>query len=290
MFRKVVFLCLALLLTACQGSRLFHLGPTPTPFPEKLEGNFQVGSYKLHIVCEGDGEPTIILENGLDGLSWDLLSTTRFKKITRTCRYLRVGMYDEKIDGPRTTMDQVKDLNSLLTQSGVPGPYILVGHSIAGFNMTLYTQTYPKEVVGLVCVDCRSPSFGKMLADKFGPVSATESQGFQQYRGDERWIYTESLLTQEHLDIGASEEQVLKVTNLGDRPFIVLVSSQVADYGDERANQIHSDTWKEADKFYLNLSSRSRMEVVPLTDHLSILSNQAVDKAVQEVYNKVTGK
>ena len=49
-------------------------------------------------------------------------------------------------------LDQVKELHALLAQTGVPGPYILVGHSIAGYNMLLFTDQYPKEVVGLVCV------------------------------------------------------------------------------------------------------------------------------------------
>jgi hypothetical protein len=38
MFRKMWFLCLALILAACQGGPLFHLGPTATLFPDKFTG------------------------------------------------------------------------------------------------------------------------------------------------------------------------------------------------------------------------------------------------------------
>jgi hypothetical protein len=36
-----------------------------------------------------------------------------------------------------------------------------------------------------------------------------------------------------------------------------------------------------------DLSSRCRLEMVAGTDHLSILQNEAVDKAVKEVYDAV---
>ena len=47
----------------------------------------------------------------------------------------------------------VADLHALLTAAGVPGPYVLAGHSFGGLVARLYAATYPDEVVGLVLVD-----------------------------------------------------------------------------------------------------------------------------------------
>jgi pimeloyl-ACP methyl ester carboxylesterase len=50
----------------------------------------------------------------------------------------------------------VADLHALLTAAGVPGPYVLAGHSFGGLIARLFTATYPDEVAGLVLVDAYS--------------------------------------------------------------------------------------------------------------------------------------
>ena len=88
MFRKLLPICLALVLAACQGETLFNFGPTPTPFPEKFAGTAQIGDYDLTISCKGIGEATIILERGVYDKGFDLVDNIRLGKITRTCFYL----------------------------------------------------------------------------------------------------------------------------------------------------------------------------------------------------------
>jgi pimeloyl-ACP methyl ester carboxylesterase len=41
----------------------------------------------------------------------------------------------------------------LLTATGVPGPYILVGHSLGGVSQTLFAARHPAEVAGLLLID-----------------------------------------------------------------------------------------------------------------------------------------
>lgn len=131
--------------------------PTPTPLPiptldpssQSFMNFVDIGPYKLFLTCAGQGEPTIILENGLGGSTWNEGSLKTYKAFSRTCRYSRAGTGGEPLTGWRTTEDQVQDLHALLTQAGIPGPYVLVGHSIAGYNLVLYTSHYPdrKSVV-----------------------------------------------------------------------------------------------------------------------------------------------
>jgi pimeloyl-ACP methyl ester carboxylesterase len=45
------------------------------------------------------------------------------------------------------------ELHALLTKAGIPGPYILVGHSLGGPVARQFAVKYPAEVAGLVMVD-----------------------------------------------------------------------------------------------------------------------------------------
>ncbi len=292
MLRKFASLWLILFLTACQAIPLFRGSPTstsvpsPTPFPEKYIGAIQVGLNKLYIFCEGKGEPTIILENGLSFTSWNDNSLARFKTITRTCRYFRVGVLGEPINGPRTTMDQVQDLHSLLTQAGVPGPYILVGHSIAGYNLVLYTRQYPQDVAGLVCVDCRYPAVRQIFIKKLDSQNPNDTAAIVEARNGENVSKEDWKQNVEHLDIPTSDQQVLKETSLGNRPFIVLVAgSSKIYYLDKNIQQLFNESWMEASQQLSKLSTRGQIKVVPNEDHNSILRNAMIDSAVQQVYS-----
>jgi pimeloyl-ACP methyl ester carboxylesterase len=57
----------------------------------------------------------------------------------------------------RTVQDSVEDLHALLAVAGIPGPYVLAGHSLGGLIVRLYASQYPDEVVGLVLVDGMPP-------------------------------------------------------------------------------------------------------------------------------------
>jgi pimeloyl-ACP methyl ester carboxylesterase len=80
---------------------------------------------------------------------------------TRVCAYDRPGTVldddhrsrSDPVPMPRTAADAVADLHALLRAAGVPGPYVLVGHSFGGIIIRLYAATYPDEVAGLVLVD-----------------------------------------------------------------------------------------------------------------------------------------
>jgi pimeloyl-ACP methyl ester carboxylesterase len=45
------------------------------------------------------------------------------------------------------------DLHELLHRAGIPPPYVLVGHSLGGLNVRVYTGMFPEDVAGAVLVD-----------------------------------------------------------------------------------------------------------------------------------------
>jgi pimeloyl-ACP methyl ester carboxylesterase len=49
----------------------------------------------------------------------------------------------------------VDELHTLLTEADIMGPYVLVGHSLAGRYVRLFAQRYPTQVAGMVLVDAR---------------------------------------------------------------------------------------------------------------------------------------
>lgn len=114
-----------------------------------------LGGYRLHLDCRGHGGPTVVLESGLgcNSLDWALVQP-ELSKFTRVCSYDRAGYgWSDESPNERTSENIVAELHALLHKSGIPGPYILVGHSFGGINVRLYASHYPDEVAGVVLVD-----------------------------------------------------------------------------------------------------------------------------------------
>ena len=116
-----------------------------------------VNGYRLHLHCLGQGSPTVVLDSGFGGISldWSLVQP-ELATLTRVCAYDRAGLgWSDKSSSStsRSSQQMVTELHTLLALAQVPGPYVLVGHSLGALNARLFTQRYPDEVVGLVMVD-----------------------------------------------------------------------------------------------------------------------------------------
>ncbi len=116
-----------------------------------------VGGHRLHITCVGEGSPTVILESGADAFSlhWSLVQSL-VGGTTRTCAYDRAGLgWSELGSNPSTPESGAQELHTLLANAGIEPPYVLVGHSVGGKYIRMFTELFPDEVVGLVFVDAR---------------------------------------------------------------------------------------------------------------------------------------
>ena len=154
--RILVGLCGLVVVAALAGATYQWLATrrelAETPPPGRL---VDIGGYRLHLWCTGDGAPAVILDNGLGGTSagWVFVQP-EVARFTRVCSYDRAGMgYSDPSPSPRTARRIASELAELLARSGITGPVVLVGASIAGFNVRVFASDHPERAAGLVLVD-----------------------------------------------------------------------------------------------------------------------------------------
>ena len=127
------------------------------PAPGKL---VDIGGRRIQIDCRGSGSPTVVFEAGLDmggSLSWSGVHDS-IAKTTRACAYSRAGvMWSDSKDGSQTGKTVAEDLHLALAKAGERPPFVMVGHSLGGPYVMIYTKYFGSEVAGLVFVDATHP-------------------------------------------------------------------------------------------------------------------------------------
>lgn len=126
------------------------------PYPGEL---INIGTLRLHINCVGEGSPTVIIDSGIGGFSLEWLTIqNNLADTLKVCSYDRAGYgWSDPGPRPRTTDRITYELHSLLVESKIPGPYVLVGHSFGGYNIRYFASKYPSLTAGLVLVDSSHP-------------------------------------------------------------------------------------------------------------------------------------
>lgn len=251
----IVLLLLAALLRYLEqaaGSKLAQQYPAPGQLVD-MDG------YRMHILCRGEGRPTVILEAGASdfSLQWTLVQP-QVATFTRVCVYDRAGFgWSDPSPYRRTSDVIVEELHRLLTRAEIPGPYVMVGHSFGGMNVRLYAHRYPEEVAGMVLLDAlheaqflgspgflrvakmilalfhnfpllRSPGLLALFPDQI-PVRGLTGEAADEYRAilaTTRYLAT-AIEETESLEESLALVRAAQLAGLGNIPLIV-VSRQVA--------------------------------------------------------------
>ena len=122
-----------------------------------------IGGRKLRLVCAGPAagpSPTVWMEAGAFGLAADFAAIQEklAAKGIRSCAYDRAGMgWSDPGPRPRDSEAIVGDLEKLIAASGERGPFILMGHSMAGLHTRLFAGRNPDKVAGLVLIEATTP-------------------------------------------------------------------------------------------------------------------------------------
>jgi pimeloyl-ACP methyl ester carboxylesterase len=249
-----------------------------------------VGGHRLHLYCVGQGSPTVVLDAGLGAFSLDWGAVQpEIARTTRVCAYDRAGLgWSEAGPQPRSPQQFADELHTLLTNAGIQGPYVLVGHSISGKTARLFASQHPSEVAGTVLIDARHESVDDHLTPEQVAAEDTQQQHFQDMIkwmarfGLVRLLWapawprvlpgSENLSAETRTAIGLMQARPKQIETalaegaarmdsnsllytaapLGDAPLVVVASAQSIDY---------LPFWKEAQQTMAGLSSNSRLIV-----------------------------
>jgi pimeloyl-ACP methyl ester carboxylesterase len=277
-------------------------------FPQ-LGRSIDVGGYKLNINCTGEGSPTVLLEGGVGGpgLIWALVQP-RIAEFTRVCSYDRAGYgWSDAGPMPRTSGRIADELHTLLTNAGIEPPFILVGHSLGGFDVRLFAARHPDEVAGVVLVDSSQedqesagfrppPNPLRPLAPallRLGVLRAVfyfqgESKLPPDLQSELEYLMLQSkAIDAAYAEIAAfpqSAAQVRAAGTLGDTPLTVLTALQPGS----RSPQLHRRWLDDLQPRLIHLSSRGQQRFAEHSSHnIPVEEPGAVVKAVREVFAEV---
>lgn len=110
------------------------MGYSQTTEPALLGTLVDVGGYRIHIYCTGQGSPTVIVASGGFSFDWGLVQP-RIAQSTQICTYDTAGTAwsDQAPEqNGATCAYRVEELHKVLSKGGVRGPYVLVGFSLVG--------------------------------------------------------------------------------------------------------------------------------------------------------------
>jgi pimeloyl-ACP methyl ester carboxylesterase len=308
--KALLWLVVALLVLAVVGAIYqaiaTELDERAYPPPGEL---VDVGNHSLHINCVGQGGPTVILEaaNGGTSAHWTRVQQ-EVARATRVCAYDRAGLgWSEPGPEPRDAKQVCSELHALLTNAGIEGPYVLVGHSYGGLYARMYAARYPKEVAGVVLVDSSHAeqftrsSEGRAMYERarrltaivpfftrLGVIRLTKffpaHPDLPQQQGEQIGAFNSSTqhlvtTTEEFRATPETAAQVRSTGSLGDKPLAVITADE------------QSSSWLEMQNELAALSSNSIHRVVEGATHESLLydkhDSQVTSAAILEVVEAV---
>lgn len=229
-----------------------------------------VGGRRLAVKDLGQGTPVVVLEMGMAGTSqmFDHIAP-KVAEWTRVIWYDRGGLgQSDPAPEPRTYRDRITDLHTLLQKMEVPGPSVLVGHSMGGQLVRLYAALYPQDVAALVLIDASHETQFERLEAALPPAK----------EGEHPWITEKRLkrgswkqpVNDERIDNVTGFEQMRVCGSLGNLPLVVITRGRAPDSGDAPQEIIDEweQIWWQLQCEQAALSTNSRHIVAEKSGHL----------------------
>ena len=306
-----------LLYPVCAAMVLAGVGGAFETYRESVEGGrypmpgkmIDVGGHELHLDCTGTGTPTVVIEAGLGEpstvMGWiapDVATTTR------VCVYDRAGRgWSESVSTPQDGVQVATDLHTLLERAAEPGPYVLAGHSAGGIYVLNFAALYEDEVAGMVLLDSMHPEqytkvsswpafyevFRRTSAvlpslSRFGVGRVIAQTSYNDLPPAARAVQRAFWSTPRHnrsvrdefSEIRTAMAQAKSLTNIGDRPLVVLTAQKDALGG-----------WMAAQDDLAELSTNVDHRVVADKTHAELVENEVAaaqsSRAIRDVVDAV---
>ncbi|MDE0264870.1 MAG: alpha/beta hydrolase [Bryobacterales bacterium] len=259
-----------------------HISLRNNPPPGRL---VELDGRNVHLLCAGEGSPTVILEAGLPASSLTWMSVfSEIAELTRVCTYDRPGYgWSQSTDSTRTVETIAQELRMVLQRADISPPYILAGHSFGGLVMQLYAMRFPNDFVGMVLVDSSHPgqahrtldlreidtiSFAMKTLGPIGivrllfpvPAGNPESRDISVREQERELLMTNRTLRTAIREMSGLRESLRQVAesavDLGSKPLVVL------SQGQRRA-----ESWQAIQEDLSRLSTNSEWQVVGGAGH-----------------------
>jgi pimeloyl-ACP methyl ester carboxylesterase len=292
-----VFAILVLMAVGGMAEAIIELGDGAGPMTGEL---VDVGDHSLRIDCTGTGSPTVVLESGLAESSfyWARISAA-VAGTTKVCVYDRAGRgWSESAPAPQDGQAVAADLHTLLSASGNPGPYVLVGHSSGGVYVRIFAAKYPDEVAGMVLLDSQPvdpftelpdyPAFYNSTPVIYGILPSVARLGVfrlayasafadlpaparDQERADQASVRLQASARVEVAQLRASLQQASELASLDALPLVVVTAGLQAEAG-----------WVAAQDGLVALSTNSSHRVLPDMEHTALITSESGAAASSE--------
>jgi pimeloyl-ACP methyl ester carboxylesterase len=264
-----------------------------------------IGGRRLRLVCEGpaQGSPTVLFESGAFGFAadWSAVQQKLAARGLRSCAYDRAGMgFSDPGPQPRDGLAVSADLERLLSAAGEHGPFVYVGHSMAGLYARLFVARNLDSVQGVVLVDAATPEAADLpdvrtFVGHFATLSNLASWGAQAgllkplatVFGDKIGVTDDALAEKRwafgygpHNRTSAQEvEQWMATSDAAAKagPFPPELPVAVVTAGDGRAG------WKAVQAAPARASRDGYVENVAEADHASVLGQRFADGVVRGI-------
>ncbi|MDR6938213.1 alpha/beta hydrolase [Luteibacter sp. 3190] len=243
---------------------------------DTLDGRFDIGGRSIKLKCEGSGTPVVVVDAGLgtapaEDPGW-LGIAAKVAPVTRVCLYDRAGVggSDPAKTRPRSSKDAAEDLHAALKAAHVPGPYLLVGHSIGGLHAQVFASMYPDDTAGLVLVSSTHPDQSSAWLSALGPAKPGEEKAVTEARTFISTVQTDPTKNEEGLDITPSLAQAKQLKSLGAKPVIVATHSprfrMVPGLSEPMSIKLE-DATQRLQKQFLTLSSNAHQNIAATAGH-----------------------
>ena len=240
-----------------------------------------VDGRRLAYVRLGEGaQPIVFLSGaGMDIDSWFkvLPGVAAFGAVVAVDR-LGVGKSDRPTT-PQTGGVIVAAIRSLLTQSDVAPPYVLVGHSLGGLHVELFARLHPDDVAGVVLVEAASP---EEAMDPLRPGLAARAIGsaggaIDRLRGRPRGL-------DEVANVAETVRQIRTAPPFPDVPLVVVTGGKRMRMVPDAAFANHQDAQRKR----AALAPRGRQIIAESSGHFPQLHDpEVVTVAIRDVVEHV---
>ncbi len=126
---------------------------------------------QMHYLCQGSGEPTLVLQAGIGGgaLDWSPIMGVLSQQ-NRVCAFDRFGQdYSDPAPTPRQFGTGADELHEALAELGIERP-VVVGHSLGGALVQIYAAKY--ETSGLILIDGLTTGDVDAVVERLGSYQA----------------------------------------------------------------------------------------------------------------------